>query len=149
MNNNYTEPRIFIDKRGNWFQDGIKITHKWTYLENNKNLDQDKDGRFFVDEGHGRIYVQVEDTPFVIKMIDKRNDGFYAILNDETEEKLDLKNVWMNEENVPYTTVKNNRFKARFLRPAYYEFTKHAVQDKKEFYVMFSDKKFKIAKRSN
>ena len=41
------DPRIFIDSRGRWFQDGIRITHRWTYLENNKNLDVDENGRFF------------------------------------------------------------------------------------------------------
>jgi hypothetical protein len=71
MGSENKKPRIFIDKKGNWFQDGIKITHHWTYLENNRNLDNDKDGRFFVDDGYGRVYVEVEDTPFVVKMVNK------------------------------------------------------------------------------
>ena len=138
------KPRIFIDKRGNWFQDGLKITHRWTYLENNKNLDIDDEGRFFVDEGLGRVYVEVEDTPFVIRMIDKKDNSFFLILNDETVEEFNLENIWFNNENVPYTKVKNNKYNARFLRPAYYELMKHAEQEGDEFYFKSAGKKIKI-----
>ena len=82
------QPRIYIDKEGNWYQDGIPILHRWTYLYNNKLLKRDEEGRYYLDEGSGRVYAYVEDTPFVVKMIDKRQDGFFIILNDETEEKL-------------------------------------------------------------
>ena len=141
------KPRIFIDKRGNWFQDGIKITHRWTYLENNKNLDVDEQGRFFVDEGFGKVYVELEDTPFVIKMIDKKNDKFYLILNDETVEEFQLEHIWFGQDNVPYTKVKNDKYDARFLRPAYYELMKYAEQEGDEFYLKSGNKKIKINSR--
>ena len=93
MNSENKKPRIFIDKNGNWFQDGLKITHRWTYLENNKNLDVDEEGSFFVDEGYGRVYVEVEDTPFVVKMINRTNGNFMAVLNDETVEQLSPRDI--------------------------------------------------------
>ena len=70
------DPKIFIDKQGNWFQDGIKITHKWTYLANNRNLHMDKEGNFYIDEGWKKVHVEVEDTPFVVKMVDKKGMDF-------------------------------------------------------------------------
>jgi Uncharacterized protein conserved in bacteria len=136
------KPGIFIDKRGRWYQDGIAITHRWTYLHNNKLLSRDEEGRYYIEEGRGRIYVEVEDTPFVVKMVDKRSDGFYIILNDETEERLNLDVLWMNRENIPYTKVKNGEFEARFLRPAYYEFTKHLKQEGDEFYIRLGEVKY-------
>jgi hypothetical protein len=135
-------PRIYIDKEGNWYQDGIPILHRWTYLHNNKLLRRDEEGRYYVDEGRGRVYAHVEDTPFVVKMIDKRDDGFYIILNDETEEKLDLNNLWINKENIPYTRVKNGEFDARFTRPAYYEFTKYLSQEGDKFYIEVDGKRY-------
>ena len=144
MKSKEDKPRIFIDKKGNWFQDGIKITHRWTYLENNKNLDIDEKGRFFVDEGFGRVYVAVEDTPFVIKMIDKKGDKFYSILNDEVVEEFELENIWFNNDNVPYTKVKNNKFNARFLSSAYYELMKYVEQKGDDFYIESDGKKIKI-----
>jgi len=137
-------PRIYIDKEGNWYQDGIPILHRWTYLYNNKLLRRDEEGRYYVDEGRGRVYVYVEDTPFVVKMIDKRQDGFFIILNDETEEKLDFKSLWLNNENIPYTRVKNGEFEARFSRPAYYEFTKYLKQEGDKFYIELDGNKYDL-----
>jgi len=131
------KPRFYIDKEGNWYQDGIPVLHKWTYLHNNKLLGRDEEGRYYVDEGSGRLYVHVEDTPFVVKMIDRREDGFYIVLNDETQEKLDFNNLRMDKENVPYTRVKNGEYEARFLRPAYYELTRYMIQEGNNFYIEF------------
>ena len=135
------KPRIFIDSRGRWFHDGIMITHRWTYLENNKNLDVDEDGRFFVEEGGSRVYVECEDTPFVVTMVTKTEDGFSIRINDESMEKLDLTTLTIAKQNVPYVKIKKGRFAARFLRPAYYEFMKYADKDERGFYVKIQGKK--------
>jgi len=130
-----TKYRFFIDKSGNWFQDGIKIRHRGTYLYNNRLLDMDGEGRFFIDEGSGKLYVEVEDTPFVIKMVHRRGEEFYMRLNDETEENLDFGSLRMSAENVPYAKVKDGRYEARFTRPAYYELMKYADKDGNDFFI--------------
>lgn len=130
-----TRYRFFIDKSGNWFQDGIKIRHRGTYLYNNRLLDVDREGQFFIDEGSGRLYAEVEDAPFVVKMIHRRGGEFYLRLNDETEEALDFGSLRMSGENVPYAMVKNGRFEARFLRPAYYELMKYADKDGSDYFI--------------
>ncbi|MGQ0792741.1 MAG: hypothetical protein ACT4NX_01485 [Deltaproteobacteria bacterium] len=145
--NNATRARLFIDKDGNWHQDGILIRHRWTYLHNNKLLDRDGDGRYFVDEGSGKLYVEIEDTPYIVKMVDRREDGFYyAILNDETDERLDLPSVRLNSENIAYARVKAGRFDARFSRPAYYEFAKRLAHDGEDFFIEQDGVKYAIKK---
>ena len=129
------EPRIFIDRRGRWFHDGVRITHRWTYLENNKNLDVDADGRLFVEEQGTRVYVECEDTPFVVTMVAKTEDGFSIRLNDESGEELDLTTLTIAEQNIPYVRVKNGKFEARLLRAAYYELMRHTGKDEKGFYL--------------
>ncbi len=128
------KPRIFIDSRGRWFQDGIRITHKWTYLENNKNLDKDDQGNLFVREGNVKVYVECEDTPFVVTMVSKTENGILLRLNDKTEEKLDFSTLHIANENIPYANVKNGKFTARLLRSAYYELMKYAGVNKKGVY---------------
>ena len=130
-----TEYRFFIDKKGNWFQDGIRIRHRGTYLYNNRLLDMDEEGRFFVDEGSGRLYVEVEDTPYVVKMIDRRGEDISVKLNDGTEETLDLGSLRLSGENVPYVRVKNNRFEARLLSPAYYELMKYVRKEGSDYFI--------------
>lgn len=123
------EYRFFIDKAGNWFQDGIKIRHRGTYLYNNRLLDRDDEGRFFVDEGSGRLYVEVEDTPYVVMMVYRRGEDFYLKLNDETEEILDFGSLRLTAEDVPYAKVKDKRYEARLSRPASYELMKYAGKE--------------------
>lgn len=140
--------RFLIDKSGNWFQDGIKIQHRLTYLHNNKLLKRDEQGEYYLDEGSGKLYIKVEDTPFVVKMVDKRDDGYYIILNDETQEKLDLKTLSINDENIPYAKIKNSEFDARFTRPAYYEFMKDLKKQDDSFYIMLDGEKHMLNKIS-
>ncbi len=127
--------RFLIDRNGNWFQDGIKIRHRGTYLYNNRLLDRDEQGRFFVDEGSGRLYVEVEDTPYLVKMVYRRGEDFYLRLNDETEELLDLCSLRMTAEHVPYARVKGKRFEARLTRPAYYELMKYAEKGDDGYFI--------------
>lgn len=136
------KPRIFIDSRGRWFHDGVRITHRWTYLENNRNLDVDTDGRFFVEENGRRVYVECEDTPFVVTMILRTEDGFSARLNDESIEKLNFLTLTIAGDNIPYIRVKNGRFKARLIRAAYYELVRYAEKDEKGFYIESEGKKY-------
>jgi len=138
--------RFLIDKRGNWFQDGIKIQHRLTYLYNNKLLKRDEDGEYYLDEGSGKLYIKVEDTPFVVKMVDKNGEDYFIILNDETREKLDLNTLRINSENIPYAKVKNGEFDARFTRPAYYEFMKDLKKDIDDYYIISKGKEHLLKK---
>ncbi len=130
-----TKYSFYIDKTGNWFQDGIKIRHRGTYLYNNRLLDMDEEGRFFVDEGSGRLYVEVEDAPYVVRMVYRRGDEFYLRLNDETEEILDFGSLRVTDRNIPYAKVKNNRFEARFSRPAGYELMRYAEKEGESYFI--------------
>ncbi len=145
MNKNINKkPRIFIDKDGNWFQDGIPIAHRWTYLYNNTLLDRDDEGRYFIDEGRGKVYIELEDTPFVIKNIELRKDGLFLILNDETEEKLLSDTIYLNTSNIPYVKVKDGRFDARFCRAAYYEIMKLLEKEDNQYYLDTGSDKIKV-----
>jgi len=138
--------RFLIDKRGNWFQDRIKIRHRITYLYNNKLLKRDEEGRYYLDEGSGKLYIEVEDTPFVVKMVKKMGKDFFIILNDETQEKLDLETLTINSENIPYAKIKQGKFDARFTRAAYYEFMKYLKKEGENYYIMSNGEKHFLKK---
>lgn len=140
----FKKPRIFIDKEGNWFQDGIPILHRWTYLYNNKLLQKDEQGRYFIDEGRGKIYITVEDTPFVIKNIEITNSNLILILNDESQEKLKFDTLYLNADNIPYVKVKDGRFDARFSRPAYYEIMKLLGHEDNKYFLHLGREKIYI-----
>ncbi|RJP58291.1 MAG: hypothetical protein C4549_04040, partial [Deltaproteobacteria bacterium] len=81
-------------------------------------------------------YLDVEDTPFVVKEVGFQ-DVFKIVLNDESEETLLLGTLWIGRDNVLYCKVKDKRFDARFNRPSYYELTKYIAYDeaKDEYFI--------------
>lgn len=114
-------PRIFIDKKGKWFQDGVQVTHRRTYLENNRNLRRSPGGGFEVAEGKVSVPVEVEDTPFVIVSARLTGKGLEVVINDETSELLNEDaDLRVNTDNIPYAFIKNGEFEARFISSAYY-----------------------------
>ena len=143
----FKHPRIFIDKEGNWFQDGIPILHRWTYLYNNSLLQKDESNRYYIDEGRGRVYVEVEDTPFVVKNIKLTNGNIILMLNDETEEIMMPDTLSINEHNIPYVKVKDGRFDARFCRAAYYEMMKVLKIQDDRYYLDAGGKKIFIKQK--
>ena len=116
--------RFFVDKECNWFQDGKPITHQGIYKFNYKCLKINENNEFYLKEGDSIAYVKFEDKPFFVKginIIDEKK--IFLILNDFSEEKLDLKGLYF-KENIPYCKVKDGMFEARFSRPALYQISK-------------------------
>ncbi len=141
------KPRFYIDKEGNWYQDGLPILHKRTYLENNRNLRRDEEGRYYVQEGRFKVYAVVEDTPFVVRGVVERDNKLYVVLNDETQELLDFDSLEFSDDNVPYVRVKKGEFLSRFTRPAYYELVKFLKEEGGNFYIEYGGEKYPIRRR--
>jgi len=141
------KPRFYIDKEGNWYNDGLPVLHRRTYLANQKNLRRDEEGRYYVHEGKFKVFAVVEDTPFVVRAVIERDHKLYVALNDETEEPLDFTSLELSEENVPYITVKGGEFESRFTRPAYYELTKYLKEEGGSFFIEYGGERHPIRRR--
>jgi uncharacterized protein len=130
--------RLFIDKEGRWFQNGVEIIHPLIYKQFNLMLERTPDSGYQVKLGREICRVEVEDAPFVVQRVTEQADGNLAIeLNDGTTELFAPAAFWIGAENVPYTDVKNGLFHARFSRAAYYQVASHIVWDdaEQQFYV--------------
>ena len=140
---------IRIDKEGNWYYKGAQIIRKDIYLFFNQHLIKDGNGRFLLKINNEKCYLEVEDTPFVVKRVDI-GKAFKIVLNDETEEILQLDTLWIGRHNVLYCKVKQNRFDARFNRPSYYDITKYVMCNPLEdtYYIPFGGKKFYLKQES-
>jgi hypothetical protein len=115
--------RFFVDKECNWFQDGKAITHKGIYNFNYKHLKINKDKVFFVQEEKSIAYVDFEDKPFLVRIADVSEKKTVLLLNDSTKEELDVSSLYF-KNNIPYCSVKQGVFEARFSRPALYQISK-------------------------
>jgi len=117
--------RLVIDKDGKWYQNGAEIIHPGVRQQFLDALERIPDGGYRIRLGQEICEVQVEDTPLIVLGIVEDGAGDLILeLNDGAQEALDPASFWINDQNIPYSMVRNGQFPARFSRPAYYELAK-------------------------
>lgn len=142
--------KLEIDKDGGWIQNGVPMTHPGIRKQFFTALSKTEDGRYIVRIGKEICSVLVHDAPFVVTTMDHQPDGSFLIkLSDGTSEELKPDSLWIGNDNVPYTKVKNGVYHARFSRAAYYQLARHIVMDETEwkYYLSEGDQKFEIPVR--
>jgi hypothetical protein len=112
-------PDLRIDREGDWYDEGVQVTHPGILANLRSNLKKDADG-FFI-QTRVRIPVRVDDVAWVVSRIERRGEALHAIVNDGTEERIDPATVRLGADDVPYCTVKDGAFEARFSRAATFQ----------------------------
>lgn len=112
-------PDLRIDRDGDWYDEGVQVTHAGILANLRGNLKKDADG-FFI-QTRVRIPVRVDDAPWVVTRVERRGDTLHALLNDGTQERVDPATVRLGAGDVPYCTVKAGAFAARFSRAATFQ----------------------------
>ncbi|MDI6777506.1 MAG: DUF1285 domain-containing protein [Syntrophales bacterium] len=116
-----------MDTEGVWYYKGVEMTRRDIVNYFYQNLKQDQTGRYLIELENERCYLDVEDTPFVVKAVlrsvskSNEEEAIYLLLSDDTLERLDPHTLWIGNDNVLYCTIKNHRLNARFLRAGYYQ----------------------------
>ena len=146
VKNNISPCMIYIDKNGKWFHKGI---HKGIINEFYRDLSVDSSGKYLIIRGQEKCYLEVEDTPFIINRVEFDNTEttearIVLYLIDDTREDLDADTLRVGSENVLYCMVKNNTFKARFGRAAYYQLASLIKEEGDKYYLPLNDKKYYI-----
>lgn len=137
---------IFIDREGRWFHKGVEMIHRGMIELFYQHMDIDSKGRYIIRLKDDVCYVDVEDTPFVIKGVDmdESSGEIRILLNDGSTEILDPSTLWVGDGNVLYCMVKGGRFPSRFTRPAYYNIAKWIHEQNGRFYLIVKDQKYPI-----
>ncbi len=139
--------RISFRKDGNWYTDEERIDNQRIAALFSKSIRQSPDGSFYLQVAEERAPIEVEDTPYVVKAVENAPGGGFAIvLNDDEREALDPASLEVGPANVLYTAVKGGRFRARFLRTAYYHLSGNfEADDRGGFFIRIADRCFPIA----
>lgn len=124
---NWKLPDLRVDRDGDWFDEGVQITHPGIIANLRGNLRRDGEGYFI--QTRVRISVRVDDVPFVITRVERRGDRLHAWLNDGTEEPLAPETLRIGAGDVPYAAVKGSAFEARFDRAAAWQLLQLADYD--------------------
>jgi len=120
-------PDLRIDRDGEWYDEGIQVTHPGILANLRSNLKKDTDGYFI--QTRVRIPVTVDDVPWVVTRIERRGEALHATLNDGTEERVDPVSIRLGPGEVPYCAVKAGTFEARFSRAATFQLLALAEYD--------------------
>ena len=141
---------IYIDKEGNWFHKGIEMINRGIVNEFYRSLIMDSDGEYLIVMGDEKCLVDVEDTPFIITRVEfddtegEMGGQIDLCLIDDTKESLDPDTLSVGDDNVLYCRIKNNTFKARFSRAAYYQLASRIKEEGDKFYLPLKNKKYFI-----
>jgi len=138
--------KISFRKDGNWYNDEERIENPRIALLFAQSIKQNPDGSYFLQVAEERAPIQVEDTPYVVRSLaDEGVGGFAMLLNDDTREPLDPASLEVGADNVLYARVKEGRYRARFLRPAYYHLSGNFETDSSgRFFIQIGGKKYPL-----
>jgi hypothetical protein len=118
---------IKIDKDGIWYYNGAHMFRKEILNVFFQNLRIDECGKYLIELGTERCYLDVEDTAFVVAAVYKTKlpgnglEQIDILLNDDSCEKLEMNSIYTGRDNVLYCRVKEGKFTARFSRNSYYQ----------------------------
>jgi uncharacterized protein len=115
----WTLPDLHIDADGDWYDEGVQVTHPGILANLRSNLKKDAGGYFI--QTRARISVRVDDVPWVVTRVERRDETLHAILNDDTDERVDPATVRLGARGIPYCSVKGGAFEARFSRAAAFQ----------------------------
>lgn len=122
-------PTLRIDVNGDWFDDDVEVTHPGVLANLRANLRRDAQGYFI--QTRVRIPVEVADAPLVVVRFERSADGFVAVLNDGTQERVEPTTLRIGPRDIPYCAVKGGTFEARFSRAAAYQLLGMAEYDER------------------
>lgn len=115
----WTLPRLRIDRDGEWYDDGVQITHPGILANLREILRRDAAGYFI--QTRVRIPVEVEDVPWVITRLEPLGSELRVQVNDGSAEAIDPVSIHLGPGHVPYCAVKGGAFEARFDRAAAFQ----------------------------
>ena len=138
--------RISFRRDGRWYNDDEPINNARIAKLFSQCLRQNEDGRWMIAMADERAFVEIEDTPWVVTAVSgDTGSGFTLHLNDGSSEPLDPATLAVGAADVPYVAVKGGRYRARFLRPAYYQLAPAIEEHGGRFVLVAGGKRHTIA----
>jgi hypothetical protein len=149
-------PDIRIDKEGTWYYRDTEMFRKDILQSLYRHLKQDPGGRYLIEIGEDRAYVDVEDTPYVVQSVSYfvaegkgGDDGIGLHMPDGIQVKLDPTTLRVGADNALYGIMAGLDVEARFSRSSYYQLAKYIEFDEEQhkFYICLNSHRYYIEQR--
>ena len=129
--------KLRFGRDGLWYADDEPIPNARIARLFSRHLVRLHDGSYHIEIGSDRAPVEIEDTPYVVRDVDREAGGGFSVeLNDGTREPLTVDSLSVGAEHVFYCRVKNGTERARFLRPAYYQLSRFIEEKEPGHFVL-------------
>ena len=117
-------PPLTLDREGRWHDHGVRVTNPRLAEFLLTHLSKDEDGRYLVEVGRDKRYVDVEDAPYLalgFEVAGNRGEpgGLSVRLNDGSVERFDPATFWITDGGVPYCLVRNRAHRVRLTAESY------------------------------
>jgi len=144
---------IRIDKEGVWYYKGALMFRKEILSVFFEHLRIDECGKYLIELGEERCYLDVEDTAYIVAAVyqtqlpDNGRAQIDILLSDDSCEKLEMQSVYVGRDNVLYCRVKEGKFTARFARNSYYQLAEFIEQSENgnHYFINLNGEKYIIS----
>ncbi len=113
---------IRFGRDGRWYAGDEVIANPRIDALFSRHLRRADDGSWWLVIADERARIELEDTPFVVRHVERENDGGFALLlNDGSREPVPAAGLGFGPDGALRCPVKDGLCEARFLRPAQVE----------------------------
>ena len=117
-------PSLILDRDGRWYDQGVRVTNPRLAEFLLTHLTRSEDGRYLVDVGRDKRYVDVQDAPYRALGIElaeaaSARECLLVRLNDGSVEPFDPTTFWIGQDGSPYCLVRNRAHRVRFTAESY------------------------------
>jgi hypothetical protein len=127
-------PPLRLDREGRWYDQGARVTNARLAEFLLTHLGKDEDGRYLVEVGRDRRYVDVEDAPYRALGIEVGEgqsppERLFVRLNDGKLELFDPATFWIDRDGTPYCLVRDRAHKVKFTAESYRQLSAFIIEE--------------------
>jgi hypothetical protein len=112
-------PELRLDRDGEWYVDGERISHERTCQVLTRNVYLRPEGGFGTSIGREHVPIVVDDVAFFVRSVEPDAAGLGLFLSDETAERQAVPELKSSADGRMYVCIKDGRAWARFSRSAH------------------------------
>jgi len=136
-----------VDGQGRLYWKGQEVSHPLVRKYLLTLMDRDNEG-VWVRNQWQRFGVHMEGTPFYVEALREKEVGgdivLEVILNDGTQEVLDLSTLRIAPDNKVYCKIKGGKFEALFTLSAYWQLVRYLVEEDGEYYLELGSRRYPL-----
>jgi len=136
-----------VDEEGRLLWKGQEVSHPLVKRYFLSLMDRDEEG-VWVRNQWQKLGVDMEGTPFYVEALREELKGgemrLKAIINDGTQEVLDLSTLRIAPDNKVYCKIRGGKFEALLTLSAYWQLMRYLVEEEGRYYLELGSRRYPL-----